>query len=174
MKSQQVYSALREHLAPLFMANGFKRTRTMLSWARAQGDKYIVVWCQVDRRGWDVYAGSKFVLEFQLSHEPVVGISSVRRQRLGEMLSTNEREEIRTIQNKVIASLHRPPRSYGLLNVSEELSTLYLRQFQPIDKPYSDREDIWLPYANRHDLDMWSKFLVAKLPEFFRQIETWG
>ncbi len=173
MRSQETYSALRARLAPVFKANGFKRARTMLSWARAQGDKYILVWCQVDRGGWDAYAGSKFVIEFQLSYEPVVGTSSIRRQRLGKMLHANEREEIRTIQNKVIASLSRPPRSYSMLNISEELSTLYLRQFQPIDEPYSDSEDIWLRYASEDDLDMWAKFIITKLPEFLRQTETW-
>jgi hypothetical protein len=173
MKSQQLYSILREHLAPLFKANGFKRAKTMLSWVRPRGELYIGVWCQADQRGWDTYAGSKFVVEFQLGNAPRIGWNTICRQRIGRMLSTAEREEVRTIQNEVITSLHRPPRSYAGLNVCEEVSVVYLKDFNSIDQPYSERDDIWFRYASQEDVDRWAKFLTAKLPDCFRQVEMW-
>src|SRR5215470_5866644 len=93
MKSQELYSTLREHLAPLFKASGFKRTTTMLSWIRPHGALYEGAWCQADQRGWDSYAGSKFVVEFQLGPEPVIGSKAICRRRIGELLSPAEREE---------------------------------------------------------------------------------
>jgi hypothetical protein len=173
MKSQQLYSTLREHLAPLFKANGFKRTKTMLSWVRPRGELYIGVWFQADQRGWDTYAGSKFVVEFQLGNEPVIGGKTICRQRIGRMLSAAEREEIRAIQNNVIASLHRPPKNHALLNVCEEVSIVYLKEFKSVDQPYGGREDIWFRYASKEDVDRWGKLLVAKLPDCFRQVEMW-
>src|SRR6516164_2624805 len=135
MKSQESYSTLRVHLAPVFKANGFKKAKTMLSWIRPRGELYVSVWCQADQTGWDTYAGPKFVVEFQLGREPVIGKSEIRRARIGKMLSAAEREDIRTIQNSVIASLRRPPKSHALLNPGEKLSAWYLKRFKSIDQP---------------------------------------
>jgi hypothetical protein len=57
-------------------------------------------------------------------------------------LSAAEREEIRKIQINVIASLHRPPKNYALLNVCEEVSILYLKEFESLDQPYGERDVI--------------------------------
>jgi hypothetical protein len=57
-------------------------------------------------------------------------------------LSAAEREEIRKIQINVIASLHRPPKNYALLNVCEEISILYLKEFESLDQPYGEGDDI--------------------------------
>jgi hypothetical protein len=87
MKSQQLYSTLGEHLAPVCKAYGFKRSKTVLSWVRPRGELYKGFWCQADQRGWDTYAGSKFVAEFQLGHEPLIGWNTVCRQRIRSMSS---------------------------------------------------------------------------------------
>ena len=173
MKSQELYSTLREQLPPVFSTNGFKRAKTMLSWVRPHGELYIGVWCQADQRGWDTYAGSRFVVEFQLGYEPLIAWKTICRQRIARMFSAAEREAVRSIQNNVIAALHRPPKSYALLNVCEEVSLIYLQKLNSIDQPYSEREDIWFRYASREDVERWAKFLVGKLPDCFRQVEMW-
>jgi hypothetical protein len=173
MTSKQLYSILREHLARVLKANGFKRTTTTLSWVRPRGELYIGVWCQADQRGWDTYAGSKFVVEFQLGPEPIIGGKTIRRERIASMLSAAEREEVRAIQNQVIASLRPPPRDHSFLNVSEEVSILYLKRFMSIEQPYSDRDDIWFRYASKKDVDRWARFLITKLPDCLRQVEMW-
>jgi hypothetical protein len=71
--------------------------------ATSRGALYIGVWCQVDQRGWDTYAGSEFVVEFQLGYAPVVGSNIICRQRIARMLSAAEREEIRRIMTRVMA-----------------------------------------------------------------------
>ena len=142
MKSTEVYGALRVHLAPVFQAAGFKRAKAMLSWARPQGDRHLVVWCQVSRDGWDNYAGSQFTVEFQLSDEAIVGARSIRRQRLPRMLDDSGREESRTIQNGVIASLPHPPANHPALHISEATRASYLKKFRKIDPPHSASDDI--------------------------------
>lgn len=64
MKSTEVYSTLKAHLAPVFQAAGFKRAKAMLSWARRQGDRYVVVWCQVSQDGRDDTQGQNSQLSF--------------------------------------------------------------------------------------------------------------
>jgi hypothetical protein len=173
MKSRQLYSALREHLAPLFKANGFKRATTMLSWVRPRGELYEGVWCQADQRGWDAYAGSKFVVEFQLGPEPVIGGKTICRRRIGKLLNPAEREEVRSTQNRVIASLRKPPKNYAVLNVCEEVSALYLEEFNLVKQPYGEDTDIWFRYVSKEDVERWAKFLVDKLPNCLRQVEAW-
>jgi hypothetical protein len=173
MKSQELYATLRERLAPLFKASGFKRSTTMLSWVRPRGSLYEGVWCQADRRGWDSYAGSKFAVEFQFGPEPVIGGKTICRRRIGDLLNPAEQEEARAIQNRVIASLRKPPKNYAVLNVCEEVSTLYLKEFDLLDQPYCERDDIWFRYASKEDVDRWATFLVDKLPNCLRQVETW-
>jgi len=67
-----------------------QKAKTMLSWIRPRGELYVSVWCQADQTGWDTYAGPKFVVEFQLGREPVIGKSEIRRARIGKMLSAAE------------------------------------------------------------------------------------
>ena len=145
----------------------------MLSWAgRRHGGRYLVVWCQVSQRGWDDYAGSEFVVEFQLSIEPIVGASSDRRQRFGAMLDGVGREEIRQMQNHVIASLTCPPAQHPLLQISQ-LREWYLGRFRRIEQPYSGGEDIWLRYASKEHVVNWARFILRKLPACFENVASW-
>ncbi len=146
----------------------------MLSWALPAGDRHVVVWCQVSQDGWDDYAGSQFIVEFQLSKEPVVGAPAIRRQRLPAMLSASDREEARIIQNQVIASLRKPPKNHAFLSGSEEISDWYSNKFKSIAHPYREGQDIWFRYALDEHAHIWAKFIIAKFPECLRQVELWG
>jgi len=174
MKSTEAYRTLRAHLAPVLQAAGFKRAKAMLSWVRPHGDRFLVVWCQVSRDGWDDYAGSQFTVEFQLSDEAVVGARAIRRQRFPTLLDDNGREEIRTIQNGVIASLRHPPANHPLLHTPETVRAWYLKKFQKIGHPYSQREDIWLRYGSQEHLATWAQFIIRNLPTCLKQAEAWG
>jgi hypothetical protein len=173
MKSTEVYRTLRAHLAPVFETAGFKRGDTMLSWTRRERDRYLVVWCQVSRDGWDDYAGSKFIVEFQISDDPIVGARSIRRQRLATMLDGIGREKIRAIQNGVIVSLRSPPPNHPTLHVSKEVSAWYWAKFTKIDHPFGDQDDIWFRYASDGDLVIWADFISKSLPSCLKQVEVW-
>src|SRR6266404_1231566 len=111
---------------------------------------------------------------FQLSDEPIVGARHIRRQRFPKMLDSTGREEIRTIQNKVIASLQYPPAHYPALHTSETVRAWYLEKFRRIDHPYGDLDDIWLRYGSEEHLATWAQFIIRKLPDCFEQAETWA
>ena len=169
MKSPEVYSQLKSELAPWFKAAGFKRVKGLLGWSRAHSDAHIVVWCQISQDGWDSYAGSKFVVEFQLSPEPVIGTG--RSERLASLLSPEEREEVRSIQNEVIAGLHRPPASHPTLHISQQVTEWYLAKFGPVCEPYPERHDIWFRYASPDHVARWALFIIGRLPKCIGELE---
>jgi hypothetical protein len=71
VKSTDAYRVIRPVIAPWCKAEGFSRTPGgMLGWQRRQAEEHLVFWFQCSRDGWDDYAGSKFIVEFQLSEEP--------------------------------------------------------------------------------------------------------
>ena len=103
MKSPEVYATTNE-LAPMLKSLGFKREKASLSWSREYDGQHTVMWCQVSRDGWDEYADSKFVIEFQRSSSGVAGAPATYRERITKLLSNAQREEVRRFQNAVISS----------------------------------------------------------------------
>ena len=174
MKSTEVYSQLRSEFSPWFKAAGFKRSKGFLSWSRPHGEAHLVVWCQISQIGWDAYSGSQFVVEFQKSKEPLVGASAIHRSRIASFLSQLEREEVRCIQNSVIAALRRPPPNYPILQIAPSVASLYLGNFRALASPYPPAQDIWFRYAAPEHIARWSQFILRKLPECVSVAEAWG
>jgi hypothetical protein len=172
MKSPEVYALLKVVLAPWFKENGFKRAKGLLSWARPAGDSHTVVWCQISQNGWESHAGSKFVVEFQRSAAPVVGAHPGGRMRLASLLTSDEREQVRAIQNLVISSLTPPPPSHPYLHISASVSKWYLEQFERVAEPYPDRYDVWLRYAAPEHVNQWASFILEKLPKCVAAMEA--
>jgi hypothetical protein len=174
MKSTDVYALLKSELGPWFKASGFKRADRFLSWSRPHGDLHTTVWCQVSRDGWDEYAGSKFVVEFQLAPEPIVGAGAKRRQRLASLLTAEQRESARRIENAVISSLQKPPRAHFALHVSPEVTKWYMAKFDAVAVPYPEGHDIWLRYVRPEHVSDWAKFILPLLPGCVSAVEAWG
>jgi hypothetical protein len=173
MKSAEVYALLKEGLGPWFKASEFKRADTLLSWTRPHGDLHIAVWCQVSQDGWDRYAGSQFVVEFQLAPEPIVGVGG-SRQRLAAFLNAEQRESARRIQNEVIASLQVPPKTHPALQVSPGTTKSYLAKFNSVVVPYPEGHDIWLRYIRLEHVSRWAQFILPLLPGCVSAVEAWG
>ena len=171
MKSTEVYAILRDRIAGELKLLGFKREKSFLSWSRRHGDLYTVLWCQVSQDGWDEYAGSKFTVELQRSMESAVGSRAEQRKRIGELLSSVQREELREMQNRVIASLRKPPTNHPILAVSPEVNKWYLAKFKHDDLPYPPNYDIWFRYARAADVEHWATFLAKVVPKCVEVME---
>jgi hypothetical protein len=161
--SKQVYRILRASLDPWCKTEGFRRGQAFLSWYQERGSAFLAFWCQCSQDGWDDFAGSKFVVELQIGDSPEVGAPGVRRSRLAEVLTTEELEEVRQIQNEVISQLPRPPRNHSALQ-DPRLRDWYLRKFDPVNQPYRSTHDVWLRYGKPEDVERWGAFLRSKLP----------
>jgi hypothetical protein len=171
MKSTEVYAILKSRIAGELKSLGFKREKSFLSWSRQHGDLYTVLWCQVSQDGWDEYAGSRFTVEIQRSAESVVGSVTQQRKRIGKLLSRTQREEIRHIQNDVIANLQRPLKNHPFLAVSPDASKWYLAKFEQDETPYPENHDIWFRYARAADVERWAAYLVKVIPECVELME---
>ena len=172
MKSLEVYAAIRDGLGPSLKSLGFRREKAFISWSREHERQQTVLWCQVSRDGWDDYAGSKFVVEFQRSNSPEPGAPSSARARLAKFLTEDQRAEARRIQSQVIASLSRPPRTHPALQVSPDATLWYLEKFEPLRGAYDPGDDLWLRYANAEHVDAWADFLRRVVPGCVEAIEA--
>lgn len=101
----------------------------------------------------------------------VIGGRNARRQRFGSFLSAENREDVRSIQNAVIAALQFPPASYPILHVAQQVTDLYLKQFKTVSEPYPQRHDIWFRYSSPEHAIRWARFIIGKLPECISVVE---
>ena len=164
MKSTEVYKILREVLAPWCREHGFKRIKSgMLGWHKRIGQEYLVFWFQCSRDGWDEYAGSKFIVEFQLASEPVIGIGR-NRKRLPALLSKTQLDQVLKIQNEVISKLSPPHNAYIALHFSSDNAEYYLARFKPEKRSYRNNDDIWLRYHDEENVKKWGLFIKDNLP----------
>ena len=144
----------------------------MLGWVRQQGDKHLVFWLQCKQSGWDHYAGSGFVVEFQYSPSQQIGAygADCVRARLPRFLDEVELERVRQTQNLVIDKLERPSSDYFVLQLGGEVAEWYMKQFEPVTGRYARSDDIWLRYHEETDVRMWANFLLEVLPKVMRSL----
>jgi len=173
MNAVETYSLLKSEIGPWFKSQGFKRSKGLLGWYSPHGGIETVVWCQVSREGWDHHAGSKFTVELQRSAEPLVGASPAQRERFVRLLTCDDLEEIRSIQNAVIDGLCCPGLGHPTLQISASVAEWYLKKFEKIREPYSSGEDIWFRYASPEHVTLWARFIARKLPKCVALVEEW-
>lgn len=139
----------------------------MLGYIRPHGNRFLVFWFQCEKPGWDAYAGSKFVVEFQLSPSTGIGAfgADCIRGRLPHFLDDADLERLRPMQDRVIGKLARPPADHLVLKLGEDVRTWYLNQFEPVERPYRTSDDIWLRYGCEEDVIIWAEFVREVLPK---------
>lgn len=166
MKSNEVYRVLRAAIGPWAKAQGFGRAKSgMLAFVRPEPPGFLLFWCQCSQDGWDRYGGSKFTVEFQVSavDEPGAGGANVKRRRLAALLSANDLERVRPIQNDVIRKLPPPDPEY-VAAFPDDVRSWYLAKFAPEVARYTAATDLWLRYHGEQDVKRWADFLAEVLP----------
>lgn len=152
MKSREVYRLLHGIVGPWCKAMGFARGRSLLSYHRPAGAGHEMFWFQCSQSGWDPHAGSKFTLELQWASEPVLGAYASQRERFGRLMSGDELEQVRFLQNVVIRDLVPPPADHWIHTAESGLRAHYLSSFARDHEPYGPRDDVWLRYASEADV----------------------
>ena len=173
MHAREVYASLRARIAPWAKASGFRRgTGGMLSFNRPTPSGFLTFWFQCSRDGWDPLRGSKFTLEFV--EAPYAGPGEHgRRQRFGSLLSADDREQVRTIQDAVIKRLGRPDRRHWIHAADKAIQQYYFAKFEP-EPAYDVNSDIWLRYATASDVQGWVEFLAPRLPNMIDTFSLLG
>jgi hypothetical protein len=174
-KRPQLVALLRRDLGAALSRAGLEEaerdrgSRTwMLEYRRsAPAHPPLLVWFQRDVKSHHVdLLGSRFTLE--LGRSPRLR----DRERFFRLLTPAEREEVRTLQNRVIERL---PRSDGSLLGA--LSALIFGPAWPdrrerIATPFPPDEDVWLRYRDEEDVVAWTGFLARLLEDLIRRFET--
>ena len=135
----------------------------MLSYYRPAEGGFHTLWFQCSQDGWDPFAGSKFTLEFQADSKSEPG-HGMRRLRFHELLSNDELEQVRDLQNRIIQKLTRPPGNHWVHGMPDEVRRGYLAKFDSIREPFTTRDDIWLRYIEDRDVRCWADFLLNREP----------
>jgi hypothetical protein len=171
MKSPEVYGTLRRIIDPWSKSSGFKRKAGgMLSYLRPVAEAFETFWFQCAQGGWDQYTGSQFTLEFQAADDPSPGNGS-SRCRFPGVMTPEELEQVRFLQNVVIRKLRPPPPDHWAHTLPGDTRKWYFARFDLIREPFQERSDIWLRYVDEADVRRWGEFILPLLPGFLARFE---
>jgi hypothetical protein len=171
VKSSDVYAILRDVLGPWCKESGLLRTKGgMLGWyEQISKGSFLTFWFQVSRDGWDDFAGSKFIAEFQRGSDSRIGTGTLRH-RLCHFLGREELATVQSIQNDVIRKLVKPlSTEHVVYTLPQSLIDAYEARFDEVRTPFRPIDDVWLRYVERGDVERWGRFLLPLLP---RIVET--
>jgi hypothetical protein len=163
LKAAEFHRLARQELSPTLDALGFKRIpkTSVASWARPEGNRWLVMWLQPSQSNDPFGPGFKFTVELALSSRPEAGLEGYR-ERLPTLLTHAQREDLRHLENRAISKLPPPDREYAIL--LGPLREWWLAGWKPRLTPYEDAEDIWFRHGDEADLLSLMAFFALALP----------
>lgn len=161
--ASEIHGALRATLDPVVTPMGYKRQKgAPPEWAEATSDgPKTVFWAQVHPKAKDPYSGGEFLFEFErmIGNRTAGKLSG--RARLDQLLIQSELQRLLDHQNRVIASLPRPPASH-VAQYPESLRDAYRKEFEP--QTTFRPGDLWLRYRTLDDVRAWLAVISDLLP----------
>jgi hypothetical protein len=172
MKAADVYKRLKGHFGAWTKMHGFSPLERGVSWSRPHGSVALIFGFGVARRDyWDQFAGSQFVLDFQIGRPGNDDLKN-RCFRFCYLLTDAQREELRLIQNRVINSLTAPPYDHERVrDLDTETRDWYLEKFVPVPS-INPKHDTWMRYYTAEHVDEWAHYLLRQMPHFLNELET--
>jgi hypothetical protein len=164
LTAAELHAAARSSLDGPLAGLGFRRvakTRTA-SWIRAQGGRWLFLWFQPHRWNGAQSAGFRFTVELRLANRPVL-YSAGPARRLPQLLSGEDREALRQMENRTLARVPPPEASYWRA-LPESVRPTLLADWKPRLQPYRSEEDVWFRLADRSDLEPVLAFIAKVLP----------
>jgi hypothetical protein len=179
MKSTATYQIIRKILAPSFKEHGFHRSKPgALCWRKPLGANFLVVGFETESAGYDPPRGCSFTMELQISPLAELGAWGEQcvRHRLPNILTDEELEQVRILQNRVRSRLNKPTADHWIYQ-SKTLRLLgidhYLSQFEQITAwtHPNYKNMLWFQYQDEADVKMWANFILATLPQALQRME---
>ena len=161
-----LYGMLRDALAAELKAAGFLRLKAgVLGWTRLIGKESLTFWFQCDKWGWDNAFGSRFTLEFQLARSPVAGATGNfnKRFRFAQLLTSEELETVRSMNNSVKSSLEEPKPGHPIFYLGPEGQKAIRQDYELTVQPYRADEDVWLNYFTSEQVAEWAAFFKSRI-----------
>jgi len=172
--AKDLYKTLRESLGPELKAAGLRRLKMgMLGWTRPCKDKHLSVWFQSDRWGWFPDFGSSFTIEFQIDNVAGIGGSLMfGRARFMSLLSAEEREVVRSINNRILASIPPISPESPIALLGDKLQEGFLSSYRLSPEPYDPSQDVWLHYRRPENVAEWGDFFKPRMLRMIQQFES--
>jgi hypothetical protein len=175
MKSTEVYKEISKFIFPNLQSKGFKKNKSgMLGFYKQLKELYLVIWFQCSRDGFDQFAGSKFIIEIQISETNEIGTASVVRHRIPFFLTDKDFDNITKIENEIKDKLQKPPKTYFIFNLADDIQNWYKKKFEKTTNKYNNESDIWFVYSDHADIEKWTKLIepmINKIIYDFEQTE---
>lgn len=175
MKSTAVYKEISKIIFPNLKSNGFKKTKSgMLGYYKQLKEHYLVFWFQCSRDGFDEFAGSKFIVEIQISNSNEIGTDTIVRHRIPFFLTERDFTEIARTENQIKDKLQKPPKTYFIFNLAEDIQNRYKKKFEKANNSYDKSSDIWFLYFDKTDIKKWIEIIepmINKIIYDFEQTE---
>jgi hypothetical protein len=163
LTATELHAAARSSLDGTMAGLDFRRvakTRTA-SWVRAEGDRWLFLWFQPHRWNGADSAGFRFTVELRLADRPVL-YAAGPLARLPTLLSPEDRETLRQMENRTLARIPPPDRAYWS-QLPESMRLTLLADWRPRLEPYRSDEDVWFRVADRSDLEALLAFIAGVL-----------
>ena len=178
MNSKEFYRVVSRLMSPWCKASEFSRLKgTSLGWSKRNEDNHSIFYFQANRWGFDLYAGSTFGVEVQLSKSQLLWPreKNCREGNLAYFLPDADVEEIRQLTNVVIARLPRPPEDY--VQRFGKIAGWYRQKFEPVTEPWAvpfgPDHNIRFRFRTEEDLQMWAEFLQREIPKALHYMVDW-
>ena len=172
MKSTEVYKVINEIIFPNLKSTGFKKAKSgMLGFYKQLKKQYLVIWFQCSRDGFDKFAGSKFIVEIQISATNEIGTESTVRKRIPFFLTKYDFENISKIENEIRFKLEKPPITYFIFSLTQDIQNWYKRKFKKTTTKYNNKSDIWFVYSDKADIQKWMKIIEPAINKIIYNFE---
>jgi hypothetical protein len=167
--SRDVHRILRKEVGAVLQPLGFRTlSGAQFSASRSEGDRYLTLWSQCDKHGWEADWGCSFTIELQFSQSEFPADGGIlERVRVPHLLSAECREAVRIRNNEIIKEL---PGFLGRRMVSVRESDgneVVVLGYVPTDNPHPLGVDVWFHYASHEHVEQWAKFIAERLPACF-------
>jgi hypothetical protein len=172
MKSTEVYKEINKIIYPKLKTNGFKKTKSgMLGFYKLLKEYYLVIWFQCSKDGFDLYAGSKFIVEIQISKSNEIGVASIIRHRIPYFLTEKEFDIIAKIENEIKDKLQKPPKTHYIFSLAENIQKWYRGKFEKVNNTYNNSSDIWFVYFDHTDIEKWIEIIKPMIDRIIYDFE---
>ena len=172
MKSREVYQEINKIIFPNLKSNGFKKTKGgMLGFYKQLKEYYLVIWFQCSQYGFDQLAGSKFIVEIQISETNEMGNPSIVRERIPFFLTEKDFENIVRVENEIKYKLQKPLKTHYIFSLTDNIKNWYKKKFKKAIIKYNNKSDIWFVYFDQADVEKWTKLIEPMLNKVIHDFE---
>jgi hypothetical protein len=179
MRSVEVYREASILLTPWARARGYKRFRGKpLQYYKVIGNRFFVITLAVDKYGYSkLLGGGEFYVFLELASglgPQWFALYGQPHEQLNALLAPGRLEELRAIQNRVIAKLTPPAADDEELLAFEKAGggsreSILELYYAPITEPFQPGQGAWFRFGDHDDIRCWAVFICGVLPEAIDQ-----